>query len=183
MRMREDATPFEHALEQDFHLPACRLATDDARRNHTRVVEYEQIACSQQRWQISEAQIVQARRRALQMQQAAPRSFDRGPLSIQIFRQVVGEVGAPHWARTVAYTGSSGNGGAGRRNRARSLDADTRNSRHHRHRFDHSLGRVAKPRSKRAPSKRFSHASSGTVTSDDMRFLVRRMLSFSFSPD
>ena len=77
------------------------------------IVEDEQIACTQQRWQIRETQVVQARRRALQMQQAAPRSFDRGPLCNQIFRQVVGEIGAPHWARMVDYTGSSGNGGAG----------------------------------------------------------------------
>src|SRR4051812_46653878 len=181
MRMSEDATPFEHALEQDFHLAACRLATDDSRRDHACVVEHEQIARAQQRWQIGETQVAHARGSALQMQQATPRSFARGPLCNQIFRQVVGEVGAPHWARTVDYTGSSGNGGAG------SVTGPGPSTRMPGTPGIASIvpsiaGPNCRPRSKRAPSKRFSHPSSGTVTSNDMRFFVRRMLSFSFSP-
>ena len=61
VRMREDAASFEHALEQDLHLPACGLAADDARRNYARIVEHEQVAGAQQRRQIREAQIVHTR--------------------------------------------------------------------------------------------------------------------------
>jgi hypothetical protein len=54
----ENAPPLQHALEQNLDLSACRLAANDASRNHPRVVEHEQIARAQQRRQIREAQIV-----------------------------------------------------------------------------------------------------------------------------
>ena len=188
--VRENAPPLQHALEQDLDLPASRLAANDAGRNDARVVEHEQITRAQQRRQIREPQVVQSCCRVLQMQQAAPRSLDRGPLCNQIFRQVVGEVGAPHWARTVDYTGSSGNG-------MRNGGAGTENGPGPSTRMPGVPGSVLmigawrRPRSsdraqscsRRAPSMRFSHvASSGTVISNDMRFFARRTLSFSFSP-
>ncbi len=61
----------QNTLHQHFDAPATVLVAKEARGNHARVVEHQQIACPQQRGQIGKTQIAPGAARAIEGQQTA----------------------------------------------------------------------------------------------------------------
>ena len=83
----------EHALDQDFRRAAGLLAPEQARLQHPRVVEHEQIAGAQEFRQIDERPIVEAPPGHVDDEQAAGRTLVQRLLRDQFGRQVVVEIG------------------------------------------------------------------------------------------
>ena len=70
-QVHERAARAEHPLEQHLDAPAGRLAPDDARRQHARVVEDEQVAGAQELRQLGEQPILDGARGAVEHEQTA----------------------------------------------------------------------------------------------------------------
>jgi hypothetical protein len=58
--LRHRVAGVDDALDQDFDLAAALLAAEEARPDHARIVEHQQIAGCEQRRKLSEAAVVQA---------------------------------------------------------------------------------------------------------------------------
>src|SRR6185437_2977411 len=83
----------EQAFDQDLHPATAGLLPEQARRNHPGVVEHQQVARLQQRWQVAHLQVGEGSRRRRHQQQAARRAFGQGGLGDQFGRQFVMEIG------------------------------------------------------------------------------------------
>ena len=60
-QLRQRAPLADGPLQEHLDAPARILGAEQARRNHARVIEHQQVAGSQQRWQVGELQIAQLR--------------------------------------------------------------------------------------------------------------------------
>ena len=81
----------QHALDQQFQLAAGGLLAEQARLDHPRVVEHQQVAGAQQRGQVAEDAV--DRRVAGAVEQARGAAFGGGVLGHQFGRQVEIEIG------------------------------------------------------------------------------------------
>src|SRR5688572_10965637 len=86
----------QQTLEQKLDAPTRRLVPDDTRRQHTRVVEHEQIAGAEQRRQVGEQPILDTARGTVEHEQAARAPLPERRLRDQLRRKFVVEVAALH---------------------------------------------------------------------------------------
>ncbi len=87
---RERERRLDDALDQRLDAPAGRLASEQPRLQHARVVEHEQVAGHEQALDVGEREVAQ--RVARDVQQPARRPFGQRVLRDQVRRQVEVEV-------------------------------------------------------------------------------------------
>ena len=134
----------ERPLQQQLDLAAGILEREQARGNHARVVEDQQIAGRDELRQIAHAPIGERAGGAVERQQPARRSLGERLLGYEFFGKFVGEVGAAHGGEFTAMAardlrsgaGSAGVPGTGGTGGMR------RNGRNGRHRLHESLRRT-----------------------------------------
>ncbi|KGD43715.1 hypothetical protein DO70_6589 [Burkholderia pseudomallei] len=101
--LRERGALAGDALDQHLDLAAACLATEEARLEHLRVVEDEQVARRDARGQLGEAPVDEARGRArvrvVHLEQAARAAFGQRGLRDQLGRQIEIEIGKREHAK------------------------------------------------------------------------------------
>ena len=98
----------ERPLEQQLHLAAGFLEREQARGNHARVVEDQQVAGRDELRQIAHLPVGQRAGGAVERQQPARRSLGERLLGNEFFGKFVGEVGAAHGGEFTAMAADSG---------------------------------------------------------------------------
>ena len=93
----------ERPLEQQLHLAAGFLEREQARGNHLRIVEDQQIAGSHELRQLAHLPVGERAGGAVERQQAARRSLGERLLGNEFFGKFVGEVGAAHGGEFTAH--------------------------------------------------------------------------------
>jgi predicted transcriptional regulator len=96
---RQQPCVIKQALDQQLDPATAGLASEDACRDHPRVVEHQQVAGAQTLRQIGDGGIRDGATVAIQAQQATRAALDEWGLGDQRGRQFVSEVGTAHGAR------------------------------------------------------------------------------------
>jgi len=94
--MHQRLAALERTLEQQFHLAAGVLDRVQARRDHARVVEHQQVAGVHQPGQVAHAPIGERAAGAIKRQQPARGSLRERLLGDEFFGEFVSEVTAAH---------------------------------------------------------------------------------------
>ncbi len=94
--MRQHALLVQHALHQHFDFAAARLPAVNARRDHPRIVEHQQIAGIQLLQHVGKDPVRQLPARTVQRQQATTAALRLRIEGDKRFRQLKSKIGDTH---------------------------------------------------------------------------------------
>ncbi len=98
-QLREQRVLVEHAFDQHLDLAAAILAPEQARRDHARIVEHQQVTRFDQRGEVGEKPVVEAIPRRVDAEQARRAAILERRLRDQVLGKLVVEIAESHRPR------------------------------------------------------------------------------------